>query len=182
MTRRKICTTALRRNLLFGTLGALLLIGFLVGAFFGIRAVLRLSPKLYEENTYSGMPDLELGEDGFVEIDNPEVCRVYLCQKPKRQGKELAIYLTNPAENDCSVRVEVFEVVFSQDEEGQTTYAPGEKLGETYFVKPGEYLPIMKIQGKQTDKELPLLIKIGARDNETGVSLGTFYVQGSAVQ
>lgn len=176
----KVCVTELKRKIMLYALLAAFAAVISIGAFFMFRFVLGLSPKIYDENVLPGLPDIQDGGDGYTEIAHPDVCTVYICQKPVMiNGSGLRVYLTNPAGHSYSVKIEIYEVVFYKDEEGNVTYKPGDKIGQSDFVKSGSYLEYVKVKGKQTENEKPLLIKIAARDDSSGVSLGYFMIQAS---
>ena len=70
------------------------------------------------------------------------------------------------------------------DEKGELGYNTGKKIGETGFVKAGEYVVFMDLTKKLDPKEFngdqyPVIIKVGVRDEETGISVSTFFLQGA---
>jgi hypothetical protein len=131
---------------------------------------------IYDEDALAGEPDLVLGENDFREIIHPEICTVRFCEKPilGSDGK-LHVYLTNPAGQKSSLKIDVYAVIEKPNSEGKIEYAPDELLGSSYFVRPGEYLPTVEIKGNH-EKNEKIYLKISSRDNETGESHGFFYV------
>ena len=184
--KRQICTTALKRNLLIAAVVAVILAAFAVGVFFAFKAVLGISPQIYDENAVSGTPDISEGTDEYTWVDNPEVGGVAMCLKAVADSsrKRVGVYLTVSEDAVASVKVEAYEVIFYTDSEGKLAYRQGELVGETGFVRAGEYVVYMELEKKlDPDKfngeQYPVLIKIAARDDETGKSVATYFVQGA---
>lgn len=186
MYKRRYSTTALKRKMLFGGIAILILAAILVGAFFLFRAVLGLEPKIYDESALPGAPDIKEGKNGYLLIQNPDVCTLSLCTKPvaDESRQRVGIYLTNPADSPSAVRVEAYLVNFFVNDKGALDYSPGDKIGGTYFVKPGEHVVymdldrIIKVSDLNGD-QLPVLLKISARNEADGTSDGTFFIQGA---
>jgi hypothetical protein len=173
---KAICATALKQNIRIGLLIFLALAVVGTGLFFLFDLAFSVSPKIYDEDALAGEPDLVLGENDFREIIHPEICTVRFCEKPilGSDGK-LRVYLTNPAGQKSSLKIDVYAVIEKPNSEGKIEYAPGELLGSSYFVRPGEYLPTVEIKGNH-EKNEKIYLKISSRDNETGESHGFFYV------
>ena len=184
--KKKVCTTALKRNLLVFGIVAIIAVLFAVGVFFAFKAVLGISPQIYDENAVSGVPDITEGTNEYTWIDNPEVGNVAVCLKAVADGsrKRVAINLTVSEDVVAPVKIEAYEVIFYYDSEGKLAYRQGKLVGETGFVKAGEHVVYMELKKKLDPAEFngdqyPVLIKVAARDDETGKSVATYFIQGA---
>jgi hypothetical protein len=162
------------------------LAALIVGIFFAFKAILNISPNIYDENAIKGAPDIAVDENAYTWIDHPEAGKVALCLKAvaDESRKRVGVYLTAPEDARGSIKIEAFDVEFYVDEKGELGYNTGKKIGETGFVKAGEYVVFMDLTKKLDPKEFngdqyPVIIKVGVRDEETGISVSTFFLQGA---
>ena len=66
---------------------------------------------------------------------------------------------------------------FTYDTSGNITAAsPDKKLGESGFIRPGEYVETVSLSRKLKEDKVYVMIKIATYVEETGTSNGYFYI------
>ena len=170
---RNLCYTSFRRTLILIIL-AVLAAGLAFSAFF---LMLHISPSLLDKNRLSGVPSDIPEEQGYRSYSAEGVCDVALCGNPLIDGKSVRLLLTNPESNTVWLRAEIYSVSFTYDTSGNITAAsPDKKLGESGFIRPGEYVETVSLSRKLKEDKVYVMIKIATYVEETGTSNGYFYI------
>ncbi len=172
---RSFCYTSFKRTLIIVVVSVLIVAVAVLAFVF----MLGVKPELLDKNRVPGLPSDLPEEQGYRSYSAANICDVALCGNPLIDGKEVKLYLTNPASNDVWIRAEIYSVSFTYDLSGKVTAAsPDKKLGESGFIKPGEYLESVclshKLEGD--DSGVYVMIKIATYIEETATSNGFFYV------
>ena len=170
---RDLCYTSLRRTLILIIL-AVLAAAFAFSAFF---LMLHISPSLLDKNRLYGMPTDIPEEQGYRSYSAEGVCDVALCGNPLIDGRSVRLLLTNPASNTVWLRAEIYSVSFAYDAAGNITAAsPDKKLGESGFIRPGEYVEEVSLSRRLKEDKVYVMIKIATYVEESGTSNGYFYI------
>lgn len=170
---KRICYTSMRRAVLLGAVAAVM-IAAAVGVFVWMLGV---EPAFYDEACVAGIPEALPQEYGYTFYQAQDVCDVWLCGNPAFDGKNLDLYLTNPKENEgISIRVEVYSIRRSVDENGKVTGVNPDKLfGKSGFIRTGEYVKRVTLD-RALKEQTPVILKISTYAEDTGKSHGFFYV------
>jgi len=170
---RNICYTSLKRTILLILLSVLIV----AAAVWAFIVMIGTKPELLDENRLSGVPSGMQEKEGYQSYSAENICDVALCGNPKINGKEVKLLLTNPASNDVWLRAEIYSVSFTYDTAGKITAAtPDKKLGESGFIRPGEYVESVSLSRKLKEDKVYVMIKISTYVEQTGMSNGFFYV------
>lgn len=168
------CKTQLKRNVLFALVGLVVAAALVTG----LVLVIRIEPKLLDENALSGEPQTVAGLSGYVSYETPDVCRVKINCEPVLTDGCANIYLTSPAENDVLIRAELYSVkVVRNEETGEGTFLPDKLLGKTGFIRPGTFVERVKVKGIRPGENTKVMVKISTMYEDTGTSKGTFYIR-----
>ena len=167
-----VCITQLKRNIFTALIAAVILCGIiLLYVFVFTRPV-----EIMDENAIPGQPEALDEKYGYSEIVPQGLCVVRLCGTPYiENGNEVFFYFTNPEVNLHPMRIDVYSAELVTDQSGKSSYQPGKHLGKSGFVAPGSYIESVRLNTK-IKKETPVVIKVGLRNEETGVSEGFFYL------
>ena len=167
----RICVTSLKRNILIGLAGAVVL-AILVALF---MLMIGVEAKHYETEAILGVPGLTEA-DGYAVYSAPGVCDVGLCGAPVIDGKDVYIYLTNPETNKVAIRIEFYTPLMVQQADGTFEPVPDKRLGGTAFIRPGEYVELARLRRKLRDDQTNVMMKVSTLNMETRSSVGFFYV------
>ena len=167
----RICITSLKRNILIGLLGAVVL-AVCVTLFV---LMIGVEANHYETEIMTGTPGLT-DADGYTVYSAPGVCDVGLCGAPVIDGRDVYIYLTNPETNKVAIRIEFYTPLMVQQADGSFEPVPDKLLGGTAFIRPGEYVEIAQLRRKLKDDKTNVMMKISTLNMETRSSVGFFYV------
>ena len=130
-----------------------------------------------ESTPFTGVPAALPEEYGYTfYMPQGYNAAAQVCGNPKIEGRDVYLYLTNPIQNPCQMRAEVFTVKAGVDSSGKQTFLPDKLLGRTGFIHPGTYVEKVTLDKELSDGDTPVYIKIALRDDETGQSLGSFLV------
>lgn len=170
---RLISKTKLKSNILKGigyTLIAALVIGLLIFAFISINSI---EKDIYEKKAKLGSPSFEVEEVDYQIVSLPGVFTSYALMLPRLEGKNLAVYLTNPEDqSDILLMVTIYEAFLSTDANGKTEVVSSKKvLAQSGFIRGGEYIDFITLK-KKIDNNQIVSMRISARDLNTGLSLG----------
>ena len=167
----RICHTSLKRNILLGLAGAVVLAACV--ALFIL--MIGVEANHYETEVLPGTPNLTEA-DGYVVYSAPGVCDVGLCGDPVIDGKDVYIYLTNPETNTVAIRIEFYTPLMVQQADGSYEAVPDKLLGGTSFIRPGEYVAVAKLARRLKDDKTNIMMKVSTLNMESRSSAGFFYV------
>ena len=167
----RICVTSLKRNILIGLAGAVVL-AILVALF---MLMIGVEANHYETEIMTGTPGLTEA-DGYAVYSAPGVCDVGLCGDPVIDGRDVYIYLTNPETNTVAIKIEFFTPLMVQQADGTFEPVPDKRLGGTAFIRPGEYVELARLRRKLRDDQTNVMMKVSTLNMETRSSVGFFYV------
>jgi hypothetical protein len=170
---RSVCRTQLKKTALLVTaVVALSLLILAAGLWFLSRPV-----DITEQDAISGIPEALPQEVGYSQFAQPNFGMICLCANPTVEGKDIYLYLTNPAVNPHLLRAEVYTAVpKTNPSNGQVSWEPGQLLGKTGFLEPGTYVEKVTLSKALPDGENYLLVKAALRNAETGSSEGFVYL------
>ena len=170
---RSVCRTQLKRTaLLISAVAALSLVILAGGIWFLSRPV-----DIMEENSLPGEPQALPQEVGYSQFVQPGFGAARLCAMPAVDGKDLYLYVTNPAANPHLMRAEVYTAVPRTDAStGKTTWEPDKLLGKTGFLEPGTYAEKVTLSRALPAGETPISVKLALRNAESGKSEGFVYL------
>lgn len=168
-----VCRTQLKRNILFVSIAVILVCGIIA-----LYAVVFSRPvDIMDDNAIPGQP-VALDESyGYSELIPQGLCIVRLCGTPLVQnGRDVFFYFTNPEVNIHPMRIDVYRAkVVVDPSTGKASYQPDEHLGNSGFIAPGSYIESVRLNTKLKEKT-PVMVKVGLRNEQTGVSEGYFYL------
>ena len=168
-----VCRTQLRRNLIVAAVVAAVL-----GAIAALYVYVFTRPvDIMDERALPGQPMALDPSYGYSELVPQGLCVVRLCGTPRiDDGREVFLYFTNPEVNLHPMRIDVYSAKLKVDPEtGKGTYLPDEHLGNSGFVAPGSYIESVRLDNAIT-QETPVMVKVGLRNAQTGVSEGYFFL------
>lgn len=117
------------------------------------------TPPAFDENAVAGTPEpvdwmcyTELYQEGMA-------YRVNICGIPCVDGKELAVYFANVADNEPYLKLRVLDT-------------EGNVLGETGLLRPGEYVRAVTLN-KAIEPGTEVKLKVMSYDPETYESMGS---------
>ena len=171
---RRICYTSMKQSLPIA-LAVVLILGVAVVAFL---LLLRVGPDYFEDDAILGTPTVTDAETwGYETYDAPGVACVALCGMPEiENGRDVRFFLTNPEKNTVAIKLEVYTPKFVQKSDGTYEAVPDVLLGESGFIRPGEYVEKVRLDEKLKDERTNVMIKIATLDETNGRSNGYFYV------
>ena len=167
----RICVTSLKRNILYGLVVALL---FAVGIILFLR-MLDVEPDYHDNGALPGTPSIDEAS-GYRVYSAPGICDVGLCGEPRIEGRDVYLYLTNPASNTVSMKIEFFTPLMVQQANGKYEPVPDVLLGESKFIRPGEYLETVRLKKALADEKTNIMMKISTLNEKDEKSEGFFYV------
>lgn len=138
-------------------------VGIMVLAFSGVFPSARraeFTPPPFEAEALEGTPALTQ-EDGYSVLD-AQVYQTALCGRPEVRDGAVFLYLTNPESNSVWLKVRVLD-------------ENGEILGESGLLRPGEYVPSVRL-GPVPESGASLQLQIMGYEPETYHSAGTVYL------
>lgn len=168
-----VCRTQLKRNIFIAAIVAVLLCGLVALYVF----VFSLPVDIMDDSAIVGQP-LALDDSyGYSELMPQGLCVVRLCGTPRiDDGRDVFFYFTNPEVNVHPMRIDVYRAKLVIDPStGKGTYHPDEHLGNSGFVAPGSYIESVRLNTQLTE-QTPVMVKVGLRNEQTGVSEGYFYL------
>lgn len=168
-----ICRTQLKRNILLAAVVAVLLCGIVALYVF----VFSRPIDIMDDSAIVGQP-IALDESyGYSELMPQGLCVVRLCGTPRvENGRDVFFYFTNPEVNVHPMRIDVYSAKLVVDPStGKGSYKPDEHLGNSGFVAPGSYIESVRLDVELTE-QTPVMVKVGLRNAQTGVSEGFFYL------
>ena len=171
---RRVCYTSMRQS--FPIVLAVVLI--LAAAVLAFLLLLRIGPDYFEDDAVLGTPTVADAETwGYETYDATGVARVTLCGMPEiENGRDVRFFLTNPEDNAVAIKLEVYTPKFVQKSDGTYEAVPDVLLGESGFIRPGEYVETVRLDKKLKDERTNVMIKIATLDEANGRSNGYFYV------
>ena len=168
-----VCRTQLKRNILFAAIAVILLGGIIALYVF----VFSRPIDVMDGDAIVGQP-VALDESyGYSELAPQGLCVVRLCGTPLvKDGRDVFFYFTNPEVNVHPMRIDVYRAKLVIDPStGKGSYQPDEHLGNSGFVAPGSYIESVRLDTELTE-QTPIIVKVGLRNEQTGVSEGYFYL------
>ena len=173
---RRISHTSVRQGLPIA-LGIALI---LVAAAVLFTLMLRVEPDFFDDEAVVGVPtfaDADVEVYGYETYDAIGVAKAALCGMPETiNGRDVRLFLTNPADNTVAIRVEIYTPRFVQKSDGTYDAVPDVLLGESGFIRPGEYVEFLHLDRKLKTERTNVMIKIATLDESTGRSNGYFFV------
>lgn len=168
----RICMTSLKRNILYGLMVVLILA---VGIALFVL-MLGVEPDHHDSGAVVGTPTVTDEARGYRVYSAPGVCDVGLCGEPRIEGRDVYLYLTNPASNTVSLKIEFFTPLMVQQANGSYEPVPDVLLGESEFIRPGEYVEIVRLKKALADEKTNVMMKVSTLNEEEERSEGFFYV------
>ena len=176
---RRVCHTSCKQQapLVLGVL-AILIVAVAVFLF-----LLSLEPNYFDEAAVRGTPDVVDGEaHGYETFNAIGIGKAMLCGMPEIKGKDVYFYLTNPEDNTVAIRLEIYTPLMVQKSDGSYEPVPDKLLGESGFIRPGEYVERVQLDKRLAAPRTNVMIKIATLDEATGRSNGYFFVNTVLVQ
>ena len=135
-------------------------------------------PELLDPAAVAGEPQALPEEYGYSQMAPIQVPgSVRLCGAPPVAGKDIFLYLTNPASNIHQLRAEIYKGELAVDPKtGERSVIPGKLLGVTGFLEPGTWVEKVTLKKGLQIGESTVCIKIALRNRETGHSEGFFFL------
>ena len=171
---RRVCHTSYKQQIPLAV--AILLILVLAVVLFLL--MLRIGPDHFEDEAVVGVPVVTDAETyGYESYDAIGVAKAALCGMPKIiDGRDVQFYLTNPEDNTVAIKLEVYTPKFVPKSDGTYEPVPDVLLGESGFVRPGEYVETVRLHKPLKEPRTNVMIKISTLDETTGRSHGYFFV------
>ena len=117
-------------------------------------------PPEFDAAAVDGVPEIPAGYK-YGELNQEKLpYKVGLCGEAFVENGNAMLYFTNPSENNAWLKLRII------DEQGTV-------IGESGLIKPGQYLPSVKLN-KKIAKDTPVSIKIMSYEPDTYNSLGAF--------
>ena len=167
------CRTQVKKTaLLIAPIVILCVIIIAVGIFLLNRPV-----DILDSNAIAGEPAALPQELGYSEFMQPGFGIIRLCANPSVDGKDVYLYITNPAINPHQLRVEFYTAEKRvMGSTGEVKWEPGKLLGKSGFIEPGSYLECVSLSKRLPEGENPIIVKAALRNAETGGSEGFVYL------
>lgn len=127
--------------------------------FGGKQETAEFTPPPFDAAALQGTPEVPVNLGYISPYQEGMGYRFSVCGNVVMEGKNAAVYLTNPAENQVWLKLRVL------DENGNT-------LGETGLLKPGEYVKDVALAGN-LPTGTPIQLKIMGYEPETYFSAGS---------
>ena len=171
---RRVCHTSYKQQI--PLIAAIVLILALAVALF--LFMLRIGPDYFEDEAVVGVPVVPDAETyGYESYDAVGVAKAALCGMPEIiDRRDVQFYLTNPEDNTVAIKLEVYTPKFVQKSDGTYEPVPDVLLGESGFIRPGEYVQTVKLNKPLKEPRTNVMIKISTLDEHTGRSNGYFFV------
>ena len=171
-----ICRTQLKQTLMIAIPAVIVALGLIAGIVYFLTRPVEVAA-LTDPLETAGIPEALPEEYGYTfYMPQGYNAAAQVCGNPKIEGRDVYLYLTNPIQNPCQMRAEVFTVIAGVDSSGKQTFLTDKLLGRTGFIHPGTYVEKVTLDKELSDGDTPVYIKIALRDGETGQSLGSFLV------
>ena len=170
---RSVCRTQFKRTAMMVSAVTLVsLIILLAGVWLLTRPV-----DIMEDNAVPGEPSALNEKYGYSQLMPQGFGLVRICATPPVEGKDIRLYLTNPAANPHLLRAEIYTAIPRTDAStGKITWEPGTFLGRTGFIQPGTYVESLTLNKSLSAGENKVIVKLAMRNAETGKSEGFVYL------
>ena len=171
---RRISQTSVRQSLP----SALGIAAILAAAIAAFVLLLQVGPDFFEDEALPGVPTVADAETyGYENYDAVGIAKAALCSMPEIiDGRDVRLFLTNPADNTVAIKVEIYTPKMVQKSDGSYDPVPDVLLGESGFIRPGEYVEMVRLFDVLDTPRTNVMIKIATLDESTGRSNGYFFV------
>lgn len=144
----------------------------------GLVFAIRFKPEIMDKNQIAGVPGDLSDENGYTSYSATGVATVSLCCAPSYDGQTADLYLVNPAENQVLLKAEFYSVkAVVNSTSGETTFLPDQLIGETGYIRPGNYVRQVRLKNLPKDQDTKVMIKICTMIEDSGQSNGFFYIR-----
>lgn len=144
----------------------------------GLVFAIRYKPEIMDQNQVAGVPGELPEKNAYTSYSAAGVATVSLCCAPSYDGKNAELYITNPAENKVLLKAELYTVkAVENGSNGEITFLPDQLIGETGYIRPGNYVRQVCLKNVPKDRNSKIMIKICTRIEESGQSNGFFYIR-----